>query len=112
MKKILIFVVIIGVLFVSQASFAFDIDGPIRKLGRGGANILTCILELPKNVGEVNYESGPVAALTYGFAKGLYRVGLRGVVGIYELVTAPIPFPKNYAPIIDDPEFFLPDGLF
>ena len=112
MKKILIFAVIVAVLFVSQASFAFDIDGPIRKLSRGGANILTCIIELPKNIGEVNYEDGPIAALTYGLAKGLYRTGLRGVVGIYELVTAPIPFPANYAPIINDPEFFLPDGLF
>ncbi|MCQ9206750.1 MAG: exosortase system-associated protein, TIGR04073 family [Omnitrophica bacterium] len=112
MKRILTFVVIAAVLFASQVSYAFDAEGSLRKLGRGGANVLTCIFEVPKNVGEVNYELGPVAAVTYGFLKGLYKMGTRCVIGAYEIVTAPFPLSNNYAPIINDPEFLLSEKLF
>ena len=112
MKKILTFIVIVAILFVSQAAYAFDTEGSIRKLGRGAANMVTCIFEVPKNVGEVNYEFGPVAAVTYGFLKGLYKMGIRCAVGAYEIVTAPFPLSNNYAPIINDPEFLLSEKLF
>lgn len=112
MRKIVHFVIVLAILFTLSTSYAFGLEGPIRKLGRGTANILTCPLELVKCIGEANYEDGPVAALTYGFFRGMYRTALRGAVGIFEMVTFPIPFPKNYDPVLTDPEFFLSEGLF
>ena len=109
MKKVIIFVIIIFVLFASNATFA---DTILKKLGRGAANILTSPVEIVYRVGEVNNESGPVAAFTWGVINGVYRMCMRAVVGVYEVVTFPIPLPKDYKPIIDDPEFFLSEGIF
>ena len=113
MKRIIVLIAIISLFLTLGIRDAFcDVDGAIKKLGRGGANLLTCPLELVKCVGDANYSDGPAAALTYGFAKGVYRTLLRAGVGIFELATFPFPFPKDYEPILTDPEFFLQDGLF
>ena len=105
MRKSIIFIAILAILFVSSAAYA---DNALKKLGRGAANVLTCPFELPYRVGEANEESGPFAAITYGILNGFWRMGVRGVVGLYEVVTFPIP---GYGPIVDDPEFFLEDLL-
>ena len=114
--KLKIFVaVLLAVIFIASVSFAggdYGSDGMLKKLGRGIANVFTCPLEVAKGVGDANYESGPVAAMTYGLISGFYKTGVRFVVGAYEIVSFPIPFPKNYEPILDDPEFFLSEGLF
>lgn len=103
MKKGIIFVAILAILVVSSAAYA---DNAIKKLGRGAANVLTCPIELIYRIGEANEESGPFAAMTWGILNGFWRMGVRGVVGMYEVVTFPIP---TYNPIVDDPEFFLED---
>jgi len=108
MKKIIALIIIISILFVSSA-YA---DTMLKKLGRGMANIITCPLEIPYRIGEANEESGPIAALTWGVLDGFFRVGMRMIVGGYEVITFPIPFPWDYEPIIDDPEFFFEDGLY
>jgi len=99
----------IAVIFFASISYA---DSPLRKLGRGAANILTCPIEIVYRVGEANDESGPIAAFTWGILNGLYRTCVRGVVGVYEVVSFPIPMPTDYQPIITDPEFFLEEGVF
>ena len=38
------------------------------------------------------------------YAKDIVK---RAVVGVYEIATFPIPLPKDYEPIITDPEFIL-----
>ena len=81
---------------------------PIKKLGRGLANTVTGMVELPYKIQEVHEESGPVAAATYGVLKGVTDGIYRTLIGVYETVTFLIPFPKNYAPIIE-PEFVLGD---
>ena len=108
MKKVFI-LSIIAILLTASISYA---DSPLRKLGRGTANILTCPIEMFYRVGEANDESGPIAAMTWGVLNGIYRMGVRAVVGIYEVVTFPIPLPGDYQPIITDPEFFLEEGVF
>ena len=108
MKKIVITVLIVSILCISGISYA---DSPIRKLGRGLANVATCVLEVPIRINEANEESGPIAAITWGVVNGLYRTCLRAVVGIYEVGTFIIPYPAHYEPIITDPEFFFEDML-
>ena len=90
MKRIVVFLMIVGILLMSNTLYA---DTALKKLGRGTANILTCPIELIYRVGEANEESGPFAALTWGLLNGVYRMGMRGVVGVYEVVTFPIAFP-------------------
>ena len=73
----------------------------VRKLGRGVANILTGIVEVPLNIYEVEKNEGGFAALTYGTARGAWRFLVRSAfVGPWEIAT----FPTSTEPIIE-PEF-------
>ena len=80
-----------------------------RKLGRGVSNIVTSIFEFPKSIQETLYEDGIIAAGTYGILDGVYKFTLRTLVGVYEVATFPIPFPADYAPIVDPEFMFSPD---
>ena len=76
--------------------------GPMRKLGRGFANVLLCPLELPMTWKAVNNELGGVAGITYGTLKGICCVFARFGVGIIDIATFPFPLPN----CPDDPEGF------
>ena len=82
---------------------------PLRKLGRGLANIITFPMEVPNRISEVNNTDGPMAGITYGLVKGIVMSGFRALIGAYEVGTFLIPMPKDYKPIIKDPEFMLED---
>ena len=68
--------------------------------------MLTCPLEVFKQSSDVNNSDGPWAGLTWGVFKGLSMTVVRFAVGAYEVVTFPMPFPKDFKPILTDPEFF------
>ncbi|MEI6082902.1 MAG: exosortase system-associated protein, TIGR04073 family [Verrucomicrobiota bacterium] len=76
----------------------------LRKLGRGFSNLLFGIAEVPNQVTKTTAEKGGAAGVTYGFGKGLVRWLCREVVGVYEIVTFPIPAPRYYKPVMR-PEF-------
>lgn len=98
---------LIVVLVFSLAALPASADGPVKKLGRGVANVVTCPFELPKGMEDSRDEDGIFAACTWGVFRGTLNIVKRAVVGVYEIATFPIPLPKDYAPIITDPEFFL-----
>ena len=79
-------------------------DTPLQKAGRGLAGITTPFLEIPGNIKQTTERDGAPAGWTEGFAKGLGMAILRPPVGVYELITAPIPAPSNYEPILK-PEY-------
>jgi putative exosortase-associated protein (TIGR04073 family) len=79
-------------------------DTAMHKAGRGLAAIFTPFLEIPGNIITTTDREGAVAGWTEGFAKGLGMFIIRPPVGVYELVTAPIPAPANYEPILK-PEY-------
>lgn len=108
MKRFSSLVILFVFIFIFTLATQANAQDPIRKLGRGLANTLTGMVELPYKVQEVNEESGPAAAATYGIIKGVADGIYRTLVGVYETATFFIPFPKNYAPIIE-PEFVLGD---
>lgn len=93
----------------SKAADYYSKGDAVRKLGRGLSNCLTFPLEVPIQISNVNNSDGPFAAFTYGFVKGLVKCCFRGLVGMYEVSTFPIPFPEGYKPIINDPEFIFED---
>ena len=106
-KKILLVAII--VLIILNLSSPAYCDNAIKKLGRGACNVITSPFEIIEQTKRVNNSDGPMAGFTYGFLKGVVMTGVRAVVGVYEIATFPIPFPKNYKPILNDPEFFFED---
>jgi putative exosortase-associated protein (TIGR04073 family) len=67
--------------------------GPERKMGRGMANVTEIVRlgEMQRGVEQGGLFDGPDAGMTTGFVIGLNRTLARTGVGIYEVVTAPLP---------------------
>lgn len=106
MKRLMLAAALGGVVAFgwSMAAWAQE-QGPMRKLGRGAANIAYGIWEVPIKIIEVKEMDGAVAASTLGVVKGLAAAFQRTFVGVYELLTFPFPQPTGtYGPIIE-PEF-------
>jgi len=66
-------------------------------MGRGVVNVLTCWIEIPKQTHLGSQEENPLVGLAAGFVKGVGLTVLRAGVGIYEAVTFPIAYPKDFA---------------
>ena len=105
MKNGILVLIVAGSIFLSALS-AYA-GNPVEKLGRGLANVGTSLFEVPKTMGEVKTEKGIFAGWTWGVLKGIVNTVKRAGVGLYEVVTFPIPYPKDYGPILEDPDFFL-----
>ena len=76
-----------------------------RKLGRGVANIALSFTEIPLTMIDVGQDHGGVAGATWGLVQGVGSTVVRMLVGVVEVVTFPLPFPKvGYGPMIQ-PEF-------
>src|ERR1700738_3422365 len=68
--------------------------GPTRKLGRGLANVVFGVPELPVQIARVNEREGNSAALSYGVIRGLGRTCMRFHAGLWEMFS--FPFPVNH----------------
>jgi len=107
MRKIIAIIACVTLLAMSSVAFASEAtDNRIEKLGRGAANIFTSPYEIIYRINESNDKDGVGAAFTWGILYGVVRMGVRAVVGVYEMATFPVPLPSDYKPIITDPEYF------
>jgi putative exosortase-associated protein (TIGR04073 family) len=90
----------------SATAFAEPMDAgkAFTKLTRGGVNLLTGWVELPKRIQETSQSSGSAAGFTWGLLRGLGHGFIRTAAGLYELVTFPFPAPPDYQSIIQ-PEY-------
>ena len=79
-------------------------DGPLRKAGRGASGLFAGILEIPGNIVQDTRDNGPVRGATIGLAKGVGMLVVRELVGLYELLSAPLAFPSGFRPILE-PEY-------
>jgi putative exosortase-associated protein (TIGR04073 family) len=70
---------------------------PIHKMGRGLVNVLTGWIEIPKRVQDGVRGTNPVTGLGRGILKGAGLTLLRGGMGLYEALTFPVPYPKEFA---------------
>lgn len=107
MKKLFL-IGFIFLLLMAMSSPAYCQD-PMKKLGRGLCNVVTFPFEVPEQISKTNNSDGPMAGCTYGLLKGIGMMGVRAIVGVYEVATFPIPLPEAYKPILTDPEFFFED---
>ncbi|MDP3142928.1 MAG: exosortase system-associated protein, TIGR04073 family [Candidatus Omnitrophota bacterium] len=94
--------VILGNMVSPSVCFAQD---PIKKLGRGIANLTMGWFTLFSTIEDTGKSDGVYAAVTYGILKGLAKAIQRTAVGAYETISFPIPCPKGYKPILTKPEF-------
>lgn len=81
---------ILGLFVFSVGAFAEE-NNALSKLGRGVANALTGVVEIPKQIYLVSMEKEPVTGITYGTAKGVCYGLLRTASGVYETVAFAIP---------------------
>jgi len=81
-------------------------DNPMTKLAGGIMNVAMSPHEVFKSIVATNEEEGAYAAWTWGPLKGLARGLGRAAAGMYEVATFPIPAPKYYKPVWDNPESF------
>lgn len=76
---------------------------PLRKLERGGANLLLGFLEFAYHLRQPD-RVGFIPPWIKGLGKSLGYSLRRTFVGVYEILTFPIPVPADYLPVIE-PEF-------
>jgi putative exosortase-associated protein (TIGR04073 family) len=83
------------------AALAAGCAGPEKKLGRGLNNIYEPIrmAEMRRSVEQTSYENPASANYATGVIRGLNRTLARTGVGIYEIITFPIP---SYDPVFTD----------
>ena len=105
MARRTILIGLIVILFAVVFAVPGYCDDPVKKLGRGLSNVLTFPFEIFLQASRVNNSDGPVAAATWGLLKGVGMSGARLLTGVYEVITFPVPVPKDFAPIMKDPEF-------
>jgi len=76
----------------------------LRKLQRGFLNVALSPIEISNELSkEVRNDTFPPSWVA-GLGRGsIYAMG-RALVGVYEMVTFPIPYPANYKPVLQ-PEF-------
>ena len=106
MKKYVLILILV-VLTVSAPVNSHAENNPATKLGRGAANILTGGVEIPKGFMDYYEKDGWISGATAGVCVGIFKAIGRSLVGIYEVITFPIPVPEYYEPILTDPEYML-----
>ena len=85
--------------------------GPTRKLGRGLANLVFGIAELPVQIATVNTQEGNSAAAGYGVVRGVGRSVMRIGAGLFEIFTFPAPVVRGgYYPVLDDDTHWIHAG--
>lgn len=91
-----------GIAGVDGAATEDGAAGAWEKAGRGFGNLtLGFLVEWPKTVVLESEAHGPAFGLTVGLIKGMGLGVGRTLVGVYELVTFPLPNGSDYAPVLE-----------
>ena len=96
----------------SHSAYLLYPDGPVRKLGRGNANMATGAAELPLAMEQTSREEGELAGATVGTLKGIGKAVGRTLAGGFEALTFLFPNPNvGYTPLVY-PEFTRVSDLY
>lgn len=87
-------------------SQAVESQTRLRKLGRGISDVVFGVIEVPKNIIEINRTYGDSAGLTWGTLRGLERWWLREKNGVIEIFTCM----SASAPRVEPEFYFRPEG--
>lgn len=100
LKKMLV-LFLMGCVFLAQGLYAQDDPG--IKLGRGLTNIVASPGEYYVQTAKTSCDRDPMTRLFVGFFKGTWVMAERIGVGLYDVLTFPVPFPAGYQPVIQPP---------
>jgi len=104
MKTVIIAICIVALLAVT--AHAEIQNSPVKKLGRGIANLLGGFLdEIPRQIARATDEGSVLTGSAIGFPVGIAKGLWRTAIGAYEVATFFLPIPERYEPIITDPEY-------
>ena len=98
---------IIGVILTASVLFVFSqasvlAGNPLEKLARGCTNIVTSPGELVYQINPAMKSTpDPVTGSFLALFRGIFFTIKRAGVGLYDVVTFPIPKPANYAPVYE-----------
>lgn len=91
--------------FAEDAAAASKIYKWNEKLGRGLLNMVSCPVEIARQINVVSNEQNLLAGWTYGLVKGVGYAVLRLGAGAADVVTCPFDWPKaDKAPLMK-PEY-------
>jgi len=103
MKKFAVMILILCFILPGAAKA----DNPLTKLGRGLTNIVTApgeyITQMPPSV---EATSDYLSALFVDIFRGTGFTVFRAVLGVYDVVTFPLPIPKKYEPLYEPETIF------
>jgi len=99
MKKNLLAFGAAAFVLTSLVSVALAEDNAFTKFGRGMANIVIAPAEIYAQPVLLSQTNEITTALFAGLLKGISMFVVREVVGVYDVITFPIPIPKGYKPV-------------
>lgn len=93
------------------ASHASIGKGPVQKLARGVAHVVSSPLQLPKQIIETAAQAEPAwmatwEGVTAGTGKGFFYAGRQLVSGFVDIFTFPTPSGRDWAPIFESSSLF------
>jgi putative exosortase-associated protein (TIGR04073 family) len=99
--------ILTGLLFI-QPQAAQAAGTPFQKFSRGLTNMVTAPFEFFRQpfVLVREYDYNPPTAFFAGIFTGIYATVARELVGVYEFLTFPCPWPGEYRSLIDPPTVF------
>jgi putative exosortase-associated protein (TIGR04073 family) len=99
---------------VAAVVFGAGCAGPETKLGRGFTNLgeITRMGEINRSIEQTSLFENPRVGYTTGLIRGFNRTVRRTAVGLYEVVTFPIPNHKfnDYGPVLKPEYPIYPDS--
>lgn len=96
-KNLLNVYLLVGALSVSGAAWAQEDEAPCyleattAKVTQGFFNTTTGFIEIPKNIINIGSDRNVLLGLSWGLLRGTAHAVSRTLVGVAELITAPIP---------------------
>ena len=109
MKKTIIAITILTILFSMAIPSSAQEDGPLTKLNRGVMNICDAVVEIPGSIVRETQKNGFYSGITKGTLTGVVAMPIRTLVGVFEVATFPVAIPRDYKPIMPEPQFLSAD---
>src|SRR3989338_6635504 len=93
-KKIIV-VLLIGMFIIGGTAYA-EGSGPFTKFGRGVTNLLLSPAELVYQPMKMGEDNNALIAIIGGIPKGIVFVPVRAALGVYDIATFFVPYPKDW----------------
>ncbi len=108
MKRALIGLTLAGLMLAaSNPLFATEIAAPgtpVRKLQRGFLNLALSPIDIFVEASRDKRDDSFAPTWFTGAGRGVFFMAGRALSGVYDIVTAPVPMPAGYEPLVS-PEF-------